>query len=141
MDYNEFDSVELFLARSIFKRRFINMSHGWKKKKVYRPLWRPIEVQSESGTRFSLGKIQLLCPVCGSPVVGEFGTYPRKVKRVKAFQCKNLDCMHLKKYRCGKQFVLTTSYKFQELFLNKLKAFYEDLMVDGAKHIKKGANL
>lgn len=102
-------------------------------KKIYKPLWRPIEVREESGVRFSLGKIQLLCLVCGSPVVGEFGTHPRKIKRLETFHDKNLDCKHLEKYKYRKQFVLTISYQFQELIINKLKIFYEDLMIDGAK--------
>ncbi len=45
--------------------------------------------------------------------------------------------MHLKKYKYGKHFVLTTSYKFQELILDKFKVIYEALMVDGVKHITK----
>jgi hypothetical protein len=102
-------------------------------KKVYKSIWRPIEVQSESGQRFSIGEIQLLCPVCESPIVGEFGTHARKNKRVETYQCKNPECMHLERYKSGKQFVLTTSYQFQELIHHKLKIFYEDLMIDGAK--------
>lgn len=105
-----------------------------RKIKVYGPLWRPIEVQSENGMRFSLGKMQLLCSICRSPVIGEYGSHSRKFKRVETFQCKNPDCKHLKKYKYGKQFVLTTSSNFQELIINKLKSFYEDLMIDGAKH-------
>jgi len=95
-------------------------------KKIYKSLWRPIEVQGESGARFLLGKIQLLCPVCGSPVVGEFGTHPRKVKRVETFQCKNLDCKHLEKYEYGKQFVLTISYQFQVLLPLKFNSIRSD---------------
>ncbi len=105
-----------------------------RKIKVYGPLWRLIEAQNKNGTRFSLGKIQLLCPSCGSPVIGEYGTHERKVKRVETFQCKNLDCKHLKQYETPKQFVLTTSYQFQELIFGKLKELYEDLMIEGAKH-------
>ena len=102
-------------------------------KKVYKSIWRPIEVQSERGQQFSIGEIQLLCPVCGSPIIGEFGTHARKGKRVETFQCKNPGCEHLEKYKSGKQFLLTTSYQFQELIHDKLKILYEDLMLDGAK--------
>jgi hypothetical protein len=104
-----------------------------RKKKKYDPLWRSIEVQTERGTRFSIGKIQLYCPACGSPLVGEFGTHKRKDKRVETFQCKDIDCTHLKEYKTPKQFVLTTSHRFQELVTDKLQNFYEDLMIDGAR--------
>ena len=134
MECCELDSIVLILAQSIFKQQFINNHTVGRKNKVYGLLWRPIEIQSESGTRVSLGKMQLLCPICRSSVVGEYGTHSRKFKRVETFQCKNPDCKHLKKYKYGKQFVLTTSSNFQELILSQLKSFYEDLMIDGAKH-------
>jgi len=103
-------------------------------KKVYGSLWRPIEVQNENGTRFSLGEIQLYCPACGSPEVGEFGTHGRTHTRIEMFQCKNLNCPHLETHANGKQFGLTTSYQFRELIFDKLKSLYEDLMKDGAKN-------
>jgi len=103
-------------------------------KKVYRQLWRSIEAQSESGARFSLGKIQLFCPACGSPQVGPYGTHGRKDARVETFQCKNNNCPHLKDNKVGKQFVLTTSHQFKELIFGKLKALYEDLLKDGTKN-------
>ena len=104
-----------------------------RKRKNYEPLWRSIEVQTESGTRFSIGEIQLYCPKCRSPLVGGFGTHGRKNKRVETFQCKDRDCAHLKKHKTPKQFVLTTSHRFQELIIDKLQNFYEDLMIDGAR--------
>jgi len=103
-------------------------------KKVYGALWRPIEVQNENRTRFSLGEIQLYCPACGSPEVGEFGTHGRTHTRIEMFQCKNLNCPHLETHANGKQFGLTTSYQFRELIFDKLKSLYEDLMKDGAKN-------
>ena len=105
-----------------------------RQRKIYGPLWRPIEARSEKGAQFSLGKIQLFCPVCGSPKAGPFGTHGRGSTRIETFQCKNDKCSHLKKYKTGKQFVLTTSYQFKELILSKLKALYEDLLMDGAKN-------
>jgi hypothetical protein len=105
-----------------------------RKEKVYGQNWHPIEAQSESGARFSLGKIQLFCPVCGSPKVGPYGTHGRKNTRIETFQCKNRKCPHLKNHKVGKQFVLTTSYQFKELIFGKLKALYEDLLKDGAKN-------
>ncbi len=105
-----------------------------RKKKVYGTYWHPFEAQSESGARFSLGKIQLFCPVCGNPKVGPYGTHGRKNTRVETFQCKNRKCPHLKNHKTGKQFVLTTSYQFKELIFTKLKALYEDLLKDGAKN-------
>jgi transposase-like protein len=65
--------------------------------------------------------------------MGEFGTHERKDTRVETFQCKNPDCEHLKEYKTPKQFVLTTSRRFQELITDKLQKFYEDLMIDGAR--------
>jgi len=105
-----------------------------RKKKVYGQLWRPIEAQSESGARFPLGRIQLFCPACGSAKVGPYGTHGRKTTRVETFQCKNSKCSHLKSHKTGKQCVITTSYQFRELIFGKLKAFYEDLLKDGAKN-------
>jgi transposase-like protein len=105
-----------------------------RKKNVYGPRWAPIEVQSENGARFSLGKIQLFCPVCGSPKIGPYGTHGRKSTRVETFQCKNCDCVHLGNHKGGKEFILTTSYQFKELIYGKLKAFYEDMLKDGAKN-------
>jgi len=104
-----------------------------RKEKKYCPLWRPIKAQSESGTRFSLGKIQVSCPTCGSIKVGEYGTHGRKHTRVETFQCKNPNCTHLSGYKTPKQFVLTTSHHFQELIFDKLKTLYEDLVIEGAK--------
>ena len=89
-------------------------------KKVYEPIWRPIEAQNEKRTRFSLGKIQVFCPACGSPLVGGYGTHRRKIKRVETFQCKNRECIHLSRFKTPKQFVLTTSFKFQEVIGMKL---------------------
>ncbi len=103
-------------------------------KKIYGPNWQLIEAQSESGARFSLGKIQLLCPACGSSKVGSYGTHGRKNTRVETFQCKDRKCPHLRNHKTSKQFVLTTSYQFNELIFGKLKAFYEDLLKDGAKN-------
>jgi len=104
-----------------------------RRKKIYRPLWRSIEVQTERGTRFSIGKIQLNCPACGSSLVGEYGTHERKKTRVEIFQCKNKRCVHLKEHETPKQFVLTTSQQFQALIAVKLQRFYEDLMIDGTR--------
>jgi len=103
-------------------------------KTVYRPLWRLIEAQSQNGARFPLGKMQLICPTCGSPKVGPYGTHGRESTRVEMFQCKNRKCPHLKNHVAGKQFGLTTSYQFKELIFNKLNALYEDLLKDGAKN-------
>jgi len=50
------------------------------------------------------------------------------------FQGKYRKCPHLKNYKSGKQFVLTTLYQFRELIFGKLKAFYEDLLKDGEKN-------
>jgi len=108
-----------------------------RKKKIYEPIWRFIEVQTEHGTRFSIGKIQLQCPTCGSSLVGGYGTHKRtrneKITRVENFQCKNKDCVHLKAYKIPRQFVLTTSYQFQALIAVKLQNFYEDLMIEGTR--------
>ncbi len=104
-----------------------------RKKKIYKPLWRSIEVETERGTRFSIGKIHLNCPACGSPLVGEYGTHERKITRVEIFQCKNKSCVHLKEYKTPKHFVLTTSQQFQALIAVKLQNFYEDLMIDGTR--------
>ncbi|MFX1257143.1 MAG: DDE-type integrase/transposase/recombinase [Promethearchaeota archaeon] len=93
----------------------------------------PFEAQNENETRFSLGEIQIYYPVCACPEVGEFGTHERKTTRVETFQCKNPNCTHLDEYKILKQFVLATSYQFKELIFDKLKAFYEDVMKDGAK--------
>jgi len=105
-----------------------------RKGKVYMPLWRPIEVQNENRNRFSLGEIQICCPVCGTPKVGTYGTHGRENTRLETFQCKDSKCPHKKSFKTPKQFILTTSYQFKELVFNKLKAFYEDLMKDGAKN-------
>jgi len=105
-----------------------------RKNSVYEPYWHPIEAQSKSGACFSLGMIQLLCPACGSSKVGPYGTHGRKNTRVETFQCKNRKCLHLKNHKTSKQFVLTTSYQFNELIFSKLKALYEDLLKDGAKN-------
>lgn len=102
-------------------------------KRTYGTLWRPIEAVSESGTRFPLGKIQVRCPRCGSPTVGEYGTHARKESRVEVFQCKNSRCEHLHDHATPKQFVLTSSAQFKELTNEKLASFFEDLLLDGAK--------
>ena len=55
-------------------------------KKVYKPIWRSIEAQNEKGVRFSLGKIQVFCPACGSPLVGEYCPYIPIIKVLKKFK-------------------------------------------------------
>lgn len=87
----------------------------------------------QNRTSIYLGKMQLLCPVCKSPLVGEFGSRKRKCTRVEAFQCKNPHCPHLVDYKTPKQFITTTSYHFREIISEKLLEFYEDLMLEGAK--------
>jgi len=56
-----------------------------RKEKVYMPLWQPIEVQNENRNRFSLGEIQICCPVCGTLEVGTYGTHGRKDTRLETF--------------------------------------------------------
>ena len=104
-----------------------------RKKKKYKPLWRTLTAHGENGTSIYLGKMQLLCPVCKSALVGEYGTRKRKSGRVEAFQCKNPHCPHLCHDKTPKQFIITTSFHFQEIITEKLREFYEDLMLDGAK--------
>ena len=104
-----------------------------RKKKKYKPLWRTITAHSQSGASIYLGKMQLICPVCESPLVGEYGTRKRKDDRVEAFQCKNPHCPHLVHFKTPKQFIITTSFLFREIISQKLLEFYEDLMIEGAK--------
>jgi len=104
-----------------------------RKKKKREPLWRTLTAQSKDGTSISLGEMQVLCPVCESPVVGEFGSRKRIKGRVEAFQCKNPHCPHLFHHKTLKQFIITTSLHFQAIITDKLLQFYEELMLDGAK--------
>jgi hypothetical protein len=104
-----------------------------RKKKNYDTLWRPIEALSESRTYIPLGNIQVRCPTCNSPEVGEYGTHARKDLRVEVFQCKNSHCEHLKTHITAKQFILTTSAQFKTLIIEKLASFFEELVIDGAR--------
>jgi len=103
-------------------------------KKEYGSLWRPVEIQTENGTSFSLAIIEVRCPVCKSPIIGEYGTHERINSRVDVFQCKNPNCSHRKIFKQGKQFILTSSHLFQSLILKKLQGLFEDIIIDGAKH-------
>ncbi|MHA1981434.1 MAG: DDE-type integrase/transposase/recombinase [Promethearchaeota archaeon] len=104
-----------------------------RKKKVYSDLYRSVYVDSEFRARILIGLIQIMCPICGSGLVGTNGTRPRKNRRIEAFQCKNPKCPWKKNHKHGKQFQLTSSYKFKHEIMLKLEDLYTDLF-NGAKH-------
>jgi len=103
-------------------------------KKVYIPLYRDVYIETEAKQRLLFATIQLLCPICQSALVGTFGTRKRKNGRVEYFQCKNPNCSFLENHKQGKQFQLTSSYKFKTEIWNCLTDLYGDLIKDGAKH-------
>jgi hypothetical protein len=103
-------------------------------KKVYEPLYRDVYIETVLKQRLLFATIQLLCPICHSIMVGPFGTRKRKVGRVEYFQCKNPNCSFLENYKQGKQFQVSSSYKFKTEIWNCLTDLYGDLIKDGAKH-------
>lgn len=108
-----------------------------RKKKVYSKLYRPVSIEQMNQARILIGTILIMCPICGSHLVGTNGTKLSGNRRIERFQCKNPDCSWLKnqksKCRRGKQFQLTSSHMFKQEIMLKLEALYTDLY-KGAKN-------
>lgn len=98
------------------------------------PLYRNIFMKSALGQRFSLGMILILCPVCGSAIIGTNGTRKRKNEYVEAFQCHNPICPFLHTHKYSKQFLLTSSLKFKEEIWGHLNILFHELTHEGAKN-------
>lgn len=107
---------------------------GGRPKKHYTPLYRDVYLQTKSSLPYYLTTLPVLCPVCGSAQVGEFGTRKRKNGRVEYFQCKNPDCPFLRDHAYGKQFSLSGSYAFKRDARALLVDIYTDLLGEGAKN-------
>src|SRR6056297_3420847 len=103
-------------------------------KKIYTPLHRNVYIETSSKQRLLFATILLMCPICQSTLIGCYGTKKRKNSRVEYFQCKNPNCSFLENHKQGKQFQLTSSYKFKTEIWNYLTDLYGDLIKDGAKH-------
>lgn len=89
------------------------------------------------GERIPLFEMNIRCPECGSWKVRPNGTKMSGKTRVESFICKDPECLttrHKNGFKKGKQFIITTSYEFQQLIHDKLRALYEDLLQDGAKN-------
>lgn len=103
-------------------------------KKIYTPLHRNVYIETASKQRLLFATILLMCPICQSTLIGCYGTKKRKYSRVEMFQCKNTKCSFLKTHKQGKQFQVTSSFKFKTEIWNCLTNLYSDLVKDGAKH-------
>jgi len=100
-------------------------------------IWRTIFAVLMSGKEIPLLEMKMRCPECGSWKVRPNGTKMSGKMRVESFICKNPECLtkrHKKGFKKGKQFIISTSYEFQQLIHDKLRALYEDLLQDGAKN-------
>ncbi len=82
-------------------------------KTLYHPIFRTLHATLEDGTTFPLTDIPVLCPKCGSPLVGPYGYQPTEEEVDEKFQCKNSDCPFLKHHAHGHQFNIRTSARFQ----------------------------
>ena len=105
--------------------------------KKFVEIWRTMFVVMINGVNAPLFKIKIRCPDCGSPMVGVNGTKMSGKKRVEGFICKNLECLRERRkkgLKKARQFIITTSFEYQELIRDKLKELYEDLLKDGAKN-------
>jgi hypothetical protein len=103
-------------------------------KKQYGDIHRPVYVELSKTTRILMAIILVVCPICGSALVGSNGTRRRKNGRVESFMCHNPDCPFREAHHHGKQFVLTKSGKFRAEVNALLGDLYEDLVQDGAKY-------
>jgi len=100
-------------------------------------IWRVIFTLSAGGIKIPLLKIKMRCPRCGSWKIRPNGTKMSGKNRVESFICKDPKCVKERReegFTKGKQFIKATSHEFQELIRGKLKALYEDLLIDGAKN-------
>lgn len=110
-------------------------------KKQYEQQYREVSIDIGFKHCLTFATILVLCPVCQSPLIGTNGTKNRKYDRVEIFQCKNPHCSFIKerdtngklKHKQGKQFQLTSSYRFKTEIWALLTDFYSDLVKDGAK--------
>lgn len=101
---------------------------------IYLPISRQIQMRSSLGQVFSLGMILILCPICGSAIIGTNGTRKRKTGYVESFQCHNPFCPFLKTHEYPKQFLLTSSLKFKEEIWGQLNNLFHELTHEGAKN-------
>ncbi len=88
------------------------------------------------GERIPLFEMIIRCPECGSWKVRPNGTKMSGARCAESFICKNPKCLttrHKNGFKKGNQFIINTSYEFQQLIHDKLRALYEDLLQDGAK--------
>ncbi len=104
-----------------------------RRSKSYDPLFREILLEMAQGYRFSVGQIQLLCPVCGSGHVGTNGTQEVGTSRCEDIICHDPECPFLDGHRKGKQFRLTTSLVFKQQVWSMLRGLYRELVEEGAK--------
>jgi transposase-like protein len=101
--------------------------------KVYSLIYREIFMELQDKTRILIGKIPILCPICGSHLIGNAGKRKRQKGEIEEFQCRNPNCPFLKKHKQGKQFQSTTSKIFLNEVTIKLQKLYTDLY-EGAKN-------
>jgi hypothetical protein len=100
----------------------------------YSRIYRELFMKSAQGQRISLGMILILCPICGSFIIGTNGTRRRKTGYVETFQCHNPMCPFLCNHKGPKQFLLTSSLKFKEEIWGQLNVLFHELTHEGAKN-------
>jgi len=88
--------------------------------KEYMPIYEPITMRSDDFVSLPFGDILVLCPVCHSSLVGQYGFQTLKTGTWAKYQCKNPLCPALQYLRKGRQFTLQTSAFFQDALADHL---------------------
>lgn len=95
----------------------------------YDPQYRPITLTTEVGDNIELLEIPILCPICHSPLVGNYGYQNSKSGLVEKFQCKNEACPFRLRHRFGKQFNFRTSAYFREALETQIPQILKPLIL------------
>ncbi|WP_457557189.1 ogr/Delta-like zinc finger family protein [Candidatus Harpocratesius sp.] len=98
-------------------------------KKDYSIINSPILIETGIYTSEVLTNVPAICPNCHLTMVGTYSTHKRKKTRIEYFQCKNLDCSHLKDHTSARQFSFTSSWAFINSLNGILKKMTSEIML------------
>ncbi|WP_457556885.1 hypothetical protein [Candidatus Harpocratesius sp.] len=104
-------------------------------------------IESDNNEQIVLKSIQICCPICQSPLVGEDGTKKRGKSRVQSYQCRNPKCSFLNNAKQGKQFTVYSSLFIKsivQMYLDEImtKLFYsQGKLIDIAKDYSISSSL
>ena len=88
-------------------------------KKTENHLYEDLSFQTDDGEEKTIQNVQICCPICETPNVGEDGTKQSGNTRIQSYKCYNPECLWLKTHKGHKQFTL-----FSSLFISMILGKY-----------------